>query len=112
MKQVGTAISAVLVGVLVSAPWSWAGDASPGINTRQENQQERIEQGVKSGELTKGETAHLEKQERHINREKKRFKADGNFTPAERAKLEHDQNRASRHIAGAKHNDRTAPDVN
>ncbi len=38
------------------------------INQRKENQQDRIAQGVKSGELTAGETANLEKKESNLNR--------------------------------------------
>ena len=36
------------------------------INKRQENQQDRIAQGIKSGQLTPRETARLEKQEAEI----------------------------------------------
>ncbi len=39
------------------------------VGQRQENQQDRIAQGVKSGQLTAGETAHLEKNEARINNE-------------------------------------------
>jgi hypothetical protein len=33
------------------------------INQRKENQQDRIANGIQSGELTAGETKHLEKKE-------------------------------------------------
>ncbi len=39
------------------------------IAARKENQQDRIAQGVKSGQLTAGETAHLEKKESLVNKE-------------------------------------------
>ena len=108
MKTTGAVASVLLTGLLMAASWGWAGDASPGVNARQENQQDRIKQGVASGELTKGEAARAEKQQRHINREKKQAKADGKVTAAERAKLQHDQDKASREIYREKHNDKTA----
>jgi hypothetical protein len=39
------------------------------INQRKENQQDRIAQGVKSGQLTSGEAAHLESNQAKINNE-------------------------------------------
>src|SRR6266436_4538120 len=39
------------------------------VGQRRENQQDRIAQGVKSGQLTPGETAKLEKQQQHINKQ-------------------------------------------
>lgn len=73
------------------------------INARKENQQDRIAQGVKSGQLTPHETEHLEAREAHINRQEARMKSDGKFTPAERAKINREQNRTSRAIYRQKH---------
>ncbi len=84
-------------------------NATPGINKRQRNQQRRIRQGVKSGELTKSETRHLEKEEGKIEADKLEAKSDGSVTPAERAKLQREENHASRDIYRKKHNARTAP---
>src|SRR5258708_19413735 len=42
--------------------------ADPSIAQRKENQQDRIANGVKSGQLTPGETANLEKKEPAINK--------------------------------------------
>ena len=75
----------------------------PGVNARQQHQQQRIGQGVRSGQLTRGETRRLEREQRHINREERRYKSDGVLTRAERADLHRDQNRASRHIRQEKH---------
>jgi len=38
---------------------------------RKENQQDRIANGVKSGELTAGETTNLEKKESSLNQEER-----------------------------------------
>lgn len=77
---------------------------TPRITKRQINQQARIRQGVKSGELTKGETRVLEKEQAKIQHDKKVAKADGKVTPQERRKIRREQNKASRDIKDLKHN--------
>jgi uncharacterized protein HemX len=81
---------------------------TPRITHRQVKQQARIEQGVKSGELTKGETQHLEKEQAKIQSDKEKAKADGKVTPKERRKIKREQNKASRDIKRLKHNDNTS----
>src|SRR5258708_28984785 len=75
------------------------------IRQRQENQQDRIANGVKSGQLTAGEAAHLEKNQARINHQ---IRADrqangGKFTPQERAQLNREQNHHPRPIFRPKH---------
>jgi hypothetical protein len=82
--------------------------ATPHATKRQLKQQARIKEGVKSGELTPGETRRLERQQAKIQHDKKVAKSDGTVTPAERAKIAHEQNRASRRIYRLKHNDKEA----
>jgi len=77
--------------------------ATPNVTKRQENQQARIAQGVKSGQLTAKETEHLEAREAKIQHDKKVAKSDGTVTPAERAKLQHEENHTSRAIYRQKH---------
>jgi hypothetical protein len=79
----------------------------PGIQAREQRQQERIQQGVQSGQLTPREANRLEAQQSRIKATEDRMKADGNLTTAERAKLNRMQNRASRNIYRKKHNNRT-----
>ena len=81
--------------------------ATPVVKERQVNQQERIGQGVKSGELTPGETQRLEGREAKIQHDKKAAKADGTVTAAERAKLHREQNRTSKAIYRQKHDGQT-----
>lgn len=76
------------------------------VEVRQQNQKQRIKQGVKSGELNAQETKVLVKQERKINRIEKRAEADGQVTRAEAVRIENAQDRASRNIARKKHNNR------
>jgi hypothetical protein len=79
--------------------------STPVIKQRKINQQRRIANGVKTGQLTPKETAHLEHREAHINRETRRMKAanGGTLTPAEKAKITRQQNRTSRAIYHQKH---------
>ncbi len=75
---------------------------TPKATARQGVQQGRIVEGARSGELNRKETRALEAQQRHINRSKKRAKADGDVTAQERAKIARKQNRASKNIAREK----------
>jgi hypothetical protein len=79
------------------------------VNQRQFNQQQRIANGVRSGELTPGETAHLEHQEAQIHQEVHNDRAanGGHLTPQERNQVEHQQNHESKEIYKDKHNDKT-----
>ncbi len=79
------------------------GTKNPGINYRQENQKERIEQGIQSGELTKKEIASLAHKEAVLARMEKRMKEDGTLTPEERMKLQNMQSLLSSSIYKQKH---------
>lgn len=71
---------------------------------RDVNQQDRIEQGLKSGQLDSREAGKLEKQEAHVDRMEKRDDRNGSISPAEQARLKAAQNHVSKDIAHDKHN--------
>ena len=77
--------------------------ATPGIDKRQANQEKRIEQGEKSGQLTNKEATHLEKRETKLQNDKTMAQADGVVTKGERKHLQHEANRDSKAIARQKH---------
>jgi hypothetical protein len=79
------------------------------VGQRRENQQDRIAQGVKSGQLTAGETAKLENQQRGINQQVHADRAanGGKLTAGEKAQVNHEQNQASKNIYNKKHNAHT-----
>ena len=81
------------------------------IGQRQTNQQQRIAQGVKSGQLTAGETAKLENQQRGINQQVKADRAanGGKLTQGEKQQVNKEQNAASKNIYNKKHNAKTQP---
>ncbi|HEY1418653.1 MAG TPA: hypothetical protein VGF41_12150 [Myxococcaceae bacterium] len=78
------------------------------VDRRENRQQERIGQGVESGQLTPGETSRLERQEQRIDNQVKAERAanGGHLTAAERRQVNREQNRESRRIYAAKHNAR------
>jgi len=79
----------------------------PTINQRLENQQDRIAQGIRSGQLTAGEAANLESKESAITKEVRadRQANGGKLTQAERAQVNRQLNHTSRQIYRDKHND-------
>ena len=97
-----------LAAALALTPAALLAQAPHNINQRKENQQDRVAQGVKSGQLTAGETARLEHQERGINREERGMKAQdhGQLTRQDRRTLHRQQNVESHRIYRDKHNSR------
>src|ERR1700674_148301 len=87
-----------------------AAKPKPTVAQRKENQQDRIAQGVKSGQLTAGETANLETKEAAINGETKADRAanGGKLTAAEKKQINGQQNQVSKQIYKDKHNANTA----
>ena len=80
------------------------------IANRKVDQQNRIANGVQSGQLTPGETSHLEKQEAGINKEEAGMREanNGKLTSADKKTLDKQQNKESRRIARDKHNTHVA----
>jgi len=92
-----------------------AGNVDPGhprvnqVNGREQNQQNRIANGVKSGQLTPGETQHLERGEQRLqNNEKKDMAKDnGHLTKQNQRQLNKEENHMSKRIYKDKHNAKT-----
>ena len=70
---------------------------------RDTNQQDRIDQGLKSGQLSTGEAAKLEQGEAHIDHMESKADKNGSVSPAEQARIQAAQNRESAAI----HSDKT-----
>src|SRR5215470_5823622 len=79
------------------------------INQREQNQQNRIAKGVKSGQLTAGETRRLERGEQRLqNNEKKDMAKDnGHLTKHDQRQLNREANHMSKRIYKDKHNAKT-----
>jgi len=97
-------VKAILTGVTVLM-LAGPAMAQAVIDQRETNQQERIGQGVKSGQLTPGEARRLERGEGRIQRvEGRDLEKNGKLTPHEKRQLTRMENRESRRIYHAKHN--------
>jgi len=99
MMQILFAVSALLLMTGIS----YAQAETPVIDQRQTNQEQRIDQGIASGQLNEREANRLNKQQEHVNKMEDRAKSDGVMTKRERARIGAAQDRASRHIAREKH---------
>ena len=78
----------------------------PAFAQQQFNQQRRIANGVRHGQLNGRKNARLERQQRSIHHQMRvmRTRHNGRLTPRDRRILNHRQNVASRRIFRAKHN--------
>jgi hypothetical protein len=102
MNRIFTSIA--VTGVFVVSTFS--AQAAGKIGQRKENQQDRIAQGVKSGQMTAGETSHIENKEAALNKEVKaeRTLNNGKLSAAEKKQVNRQQNRLSQRIYKDKHN--------
>ena len=75
-----------------------------GINAREREQQKRIREGIRSGELTRHEARRLEAEQARIRvDEAYARRSGGEFTPRERLRIQRELNHASRNIYRQKH---------
>jgi hypothetical protein len=110
MKKIITMILMGSIACMLAVAPAFAADNDPGIQQREVNQQNRINQGVQSGQLTPKETGKVEAQQARIQQREDRMAArnGGNLTAKDKTKLTRQQNRASKNIYKKKHNARTA----
>lgn len=81
--------------------------SAQGVDERQHQQRDRIQDGYRNGELTRRETANLARQQARIRaRERKNRHDGGRYTAAERARTQRALNNANRDIYRKKHNQR------
>lgn len=74
------------------------------INRRERNQQRRIYQGIRSGQLNRRESYRLERQQYRTNRLEQRYRrSGGGLSYRERYRLQRRENRTSRNIYRQKH---------
>ena len=89
-----TKILATALGLAFSA----GAFAQAGTVQRDANQQQRIEQGLKSGSLNTREASRLEQGEARIDKMEAKAEKDGKLSPAEKARIQRAQNQESRDI--------------
>lgn len=99
------AVAGLVAGTLTLTGLPVTADTqSPAIDWREARQQNRIYQGVISGQITPKEFRRLENEQARIRAAETRMKADGRYTRRERYRTHQMLDRSSRHIYWAKHN--------
>jgi hypothetical protein len=100
---------ALLVGTTaVAGAHDYSSYGTRDIDARRAWEARRIENGLRSGQLTWREYRFLRREQGRIGADERRAKADGYVSPSERYRVNRELDRASRHIYRLKHNDRVA----
>lgn len=98
-----SAVLAALPGAASAAPWQ-------SINQRQANLERRIDQGVRSGELTRVEAARVRDQFRDLARLEARYRRSGHgLDMRERRDLDMRFDRLSQRVYAEKHDRQDRP---
>src|SRR4051812_15631210 len=100
-------IKTTIIAAAFGTVFTGAAMAQSGTIQRDVNQQERIEQGLKSGQLTTREAAKLQREEARVERDQARAMRDGKLSDAEKARLAREQDKVSRDIYREKHDAQT-----
>lgn len=107
MKKMTTVLAAaILAGFALPALAQTS--STPRIDQRQEKQQQRIDKGVSSGQLTPKEAARLEKGQARVQKMEDKATADGKVSAKERRRIESAQDKQSRRIAKQRHDKQRA----
>ncbi|WP_136418575.1 hypothetical protein [Herbaspirillum sp. ST 5-3] len=100
-----TQLITALLATLLAAP-VFAQNAATSVQ-RDVNQQQRIENGLQSGQLTTREAARLEREESRVDHAEAKALRDGSMSAQEKRNISRLQNDASRDIAAQKHDAQT-----
>ena len=103
MKKSSLSIALVVAALMGTAAWA-APPQTQEVTPRDLNQQNRVEQGLQSGQLSTREAGQLEKDESHIDKMEARDLKNGKLSPQETARINAAQNRVSNQIYADKHN--------
>ena len=96
------------LGALALASGALAdGPRTDQVVDRDVKQQERVENGLQTGQLTTREAGKIESDEARIDRTEARDLKDGKLSPEEQARINQMQNRTSAEIYRDKHNEVT-----
>jgi hypothetical protein len=100
LAAIGVAISLGAAGAASATPWQAHHPRRVEVNHRLNNQFERIRQERKLGLISPAKAARLHAADYRIRTQERRFaRHDGShLTPAEQARLNHEQNRVSHRI--------------
>ena len=102
MKTTSITLQLLAMSVLTTA--AWAQTPAEQDQQRDVNQQQRIEQGLQSGQLSTKEAGSLERQEQHVDNMEAHDLKNGSMSAGEQARLNAAQNKVSGDIYADKHN--------
>ncbi len=100
-KLIGASMAVLLFGAMPAIADHGQRDA--GVHERQHRIEQRIEQGVRTGELSPREFHRLQHELREIQRTEYYFRADGHFSGREREELHARLDHLSRDVYRQKH---------
>jgi hypothetical protein len=96
---------AAIAALTLSGGAAYAQTNTQADTQRDVNQQQRIEQGLQSGQLDTKEAGQLERQEQHVdNMQSRDERSGGGVNPAEQSRINAAQNKVSQDISADKHN--------
>ena len=104
MKKTMIMMVAGMMAITISASAQQASPKSE-VGQRQQNQKNRINNGVKNGELTKSQAHALHQEDKSMHNEIKADRAQngGKLTPVEKKQINQQQNQVSKQIHNEKH---------
>jgi len=105
-KKVSAAIAALLVsGAAHAGDWKQDHPRRAEVNSRLNNQNRRIHEGVEDGKLTKGQAKQLHQEDHAIRQQERAMAAQhgGHITKPEQRQLNQEENQVSRQIYDEKH---------
>ena len=106
-NKVSRDIQAAKANEVTGNPESKSSERMQADVQRNINQQTRVEQGIKSGELTNREASKLELGQARVDRKEALAAKDGHVGKREQAGIQHADNRQSEEIFEKKHNAKT-----
>jgi len=103
-----TLLAVAIAGVFTAPAFAQTSQEDQAKETQRDvKQQQRIEQGLKSGELNSKEAGRLEREETRVDKMESHAGANGNVSPEEQRRINAAQNKVSHDIAAQKHDAQT-----
>jgi hypothetical protein len=96
-------IIAALVAATFTLPAYAMAQSSPRIDKRQENEENRIKEGIDAGQVNQKEARRLRKGQEHIQNMEDKARTDGKVTKGEKARIEAAQDAQSKRIYNERH---------
>jgi hypothetical protein len=104
MNKLKFAVAVVVASISTVPAFAETATTAQTVETQRDvNQQQRIENGLDSGQLSSHEAGRLEREETHVDRMESHAAADGSVSNAEAARINSAQNAVSSSIYSQKH---------